>query len=187
MKRKLNRKIKVIGVLAAAILAMGILASCGGGKVNEVSPAAERESAGLDSFEMQAVSGEVMTQELFKDAKITMVNVWATYCSPCIAEMPDLQKISEDYKDKGFQVIGLTSNAFDIKDPLMNEIIEETGVTYPVLVASPEIYNGFLQTVSAVPTTVFVDENGKMISEPYVGSRSEESWKEIIDVLLSEV
>ena len=57
-----------------------------------------------------------MTQAVFADAKITMINFWGTYCSPCIKELPELQKISKKYEGDA-QVIGVVIDAdFSDKD-----------------------------------------------------------------------
>ena len=116
-----------------------------------------------------------------------MVNVWATYCSPCIEEMPDLGKIAKEYKDKGFQIVGIVSDTYDPQDPTAKDIVEQTGADYTHIVLNTDLMNGPLQDVQVVPTTFFVDKDGNKVGQTITGSKSEEKWKKIIDDLLSQI
>ena len=121
-----------------------------------------------------------------------MVNIWATYCSPCINEMPDLQKISEAYEDKGVRVIGIVLDTYDYSAKensaymigRAEEIINMTGVKYTNILPTAALNKVKLDNVFSVPTTCFLDENGEIIGVEYVGSRSFEQWSEIIDSLI---
>ena len=59
------------------------------------------------TFTTEDLDGNKITNELFADNKITMINIWGTFCGPCIREMPELAKLSEDYKSKGVEIIGI--------------------------------------------------------------------------------
>ncbi len=148
----------------------------------------------LSSFSAESLEGEICDQSVLKGKKVTMVNVWGTFCGPCISEMPDLGKLHEKYADSGFQVVGI---AVDITDMNLNkipkkvaeakEIVETTGADYLHLIPSSSLNDALLADVQAVPLTVFVDENGNQIGTEYLGSRSMAEWESIIVALLESI
>ncbi len=147
----------------------------------------------MSSFTAKALSGEVLDESLLTDFKLTMVNVWATFCPPCIEEMPDLGQLSAEYAPKGVQIVGLISDVLKsdgLPDPKQlataKSIVAKTGANYPHIVPSEEFF-GVLGSVPAVPTTFFVDEYGNQVGDAYVGAKSKEDWIEVINLLLAEV
>lgn len=165
---------KVMALLLAAVL---LLSGC-----------AKTETGGLTDFSTHDLSGEVQSQALFKGKKLTMLNIWATYCGPCIQEMPGLGEIAEEYADQGFQIVGLISDVSDWESSQADTartIIAQTNVNYVNLTLDQSLLP-LLQNVSAVPTTIFVNEKGEQVGQTYIGSREKEDWIEIIDELLEE-
>ena len=142
--------------------------------------------AGKDvSFVTTDLDGNTVDSgELFAENKITMINIWGTYCGPCINEMPKLEELSRDYADKGVAVVGLIIDVTESDDSMLPDarsIIKDTGVTYLNLKAW-EGYNDQLATM-AVPTTYFVDSNGKLVGEPVIGADVSE-YRETLDQLI---
>ena len=143
------------------------------------------------TFESSDLDGAPVTEALFAANKLTMINIWGTFCPPCIREMPDLGKLSNDYKDKGVQIVGVVVDAMDrsgrvdgkIKDDA-RRIIDKTKADYLHIVPTIAMFSGLLRGVQVVPTTIFVDSDGCQIGEAYLGSRSYKDWKKIIDNLL---
>lgn len=136
---------------------------------------------------------ETRLAEYVRGNKVTMLNFWGTFCGPCINEMPDLADIERKYKDKGFEIVGVTTDAMDYYNGSLmpdimadaDEIIKQTNVEYPVVYAGPELIE--YTNITAVPTTFFVDRKGNLLSAPAVGSRSMEDWEDIITELLENV
>jgi hypothetical protein len=101
--------------------------------------------------------------------------------------------LSSAYAGKGVQVVGIVSDVYQNSDGSFDqdqidtaqEIVTQTGAEYTHLLASADLESSLLQQVSAVPTTVFVDKNGSQVGETYVGARSGDDWKQIIDGLLN--
>ena len=56
----------------------------------------DEKKDGFGAFESETLDGEKVTEEIFQQADLTMVNIWATFCGPCIQEMPDLAQLSEE-------------------------------------------------------------------------------------------
>ncbi|MBQ2827998.1 MAG: TlpA family protein disulfide reductase [Clostridia bacterium] len=153
-----------------------------------------QNSGVLSDFTTTDIDGKTVNQSVFKGKKLTMVNIWATFCGPCINEMPDLGKISEDYADKGFQIIGIPVDVVDYygnidesQVELAKDIIDETGAVYLHILPSASLNQAKLSQVTSVPETIFVDESGNQVGESYIGSRSMAQWKEIIDGLMENM
>lgn len=147
----------------------------------------------LSQFSAQDLEGNSFDQTMLQDHTLTMVNVWATFCTPCINEMPDLGTLAQEYQDQGVQIVGLVSDVLTMDGSLdqdqmelAREIVASTSADYTHLVPSEDLYF-LLGQISSVPTTFFVDENGAQAGGTYVGSKDKEQWQEIIDQLLTEV
>lgn len=132
-------------------------------------------------------SGETVDQTLFAQADVTMINVWTTFCTYCLDEMPALQSLSEEYKDEGFQVVGIVSDVAKSDDETVQNIIDATGTEYMHIIPSSDLRTGFLKNVQSVPTTFFVDSNGKQIGDPYLGAKDQDAWAKIIEEMLRTV
>jgi thiol-disulfide isomerase/thioredoxin len=125
-------------------------------------------------FTSKDINGNDFNFADYSDYPVIMVNFWEPWCGPCVGEMPDLNELYTTYKDDGFLVIGVYSDY----DSDAKDVIKETGVTYPVI----KYVSGFDKYQTGyVPTTIFVNGNGDVLSdEPYVGSMSKSEWEEII-------
>ena len=145
------------------------------------------------TFSATTLEGETVSEELFSGHKLTMVNIWATFCSPCINEMPSLGELDGEYGEE-FQVVGIIVDAADQNgNPLSRqkadaeEIVSFTKADYLHLLPSPDLNRAYLHGVQSVPETVFLDENGCQVGQRYIGARSKAEWKAIIDSLLEEL
>ena len=136
---------------------------------------------------------------IFADKDVTVLNVWATFCDPCIREMPDLEKLSEEFPDN-VQVVGVVidtppagaetggeadqwgGDADNID--LARKICTETGVKYTNILASESVLQ-MLSNVEAVPTTFILDRSGNIISKPFVGADIE-GYKKAVEEYLAE-
>ena len=77
-----------------------------------------KNSTSTYSFNSIDLDGNEISSELYSNNKITMVNIWGTFCGPCIREMPDLAKLSQEYKSKGVEIIGIPIDIADDSVPL---------------------------------------------------------------------
>ena len=140
-------------------------------------------------FEALDLEGNTVTSDVFGESKLTMVNVWATYCNPCLMEMPELGELAGEYDAGTFRLLGVVSDVQEGADQgtldAVGELVAQTGADYTHLLLNLSLYNGMLTDVTAVPTTFFVDEEGIIVGS-VVGARDKASWKEIIDGYLEE-
>ena len=115
-----------------------------------------------------------------------MVNVWATYCNPCLREMPGLGELAAEYDGSEFQIIGIVSDVREGEDQaLVESLVQQTGANYPHLLLNDSINNAFMGSVSGVPTTFFFDGEGMYLGG-VVGSAEKSEWEELIHGLLEE-
>ena len=151
------------------------------------------EETELMSFATQDVDGNEMTLgDLIRENDLTMINVWGTFCGPCIEEMPGLAECAEKYADRGFGIVGVTCDLTDWDGNLdpsavadAKDIARDTGVKYPLIVETAEMSELF--DTGYVPTTYFVDRAGNILTEAMIGSESKESWEQTIEGLLTQV
>ncbi len=154
-----------------------------------MEPSAVEEAGGQLLFEGQDMEGSRVTSEILAQSDLTMVNVWATYCNPCLREMPGLGELAGEYAQEDFQIIGIISDVQEGADQRMldmaAELIEKTGADYPHLLLNESLYRGLLKDVTAVPTTFFINKDGEIL-ETVVGSMEKSDWKEKVDGFLEK-
>ena len=158
------------------------------GASSESAPSDQEETAPIFiTFKGTDLDGNTVSQEIFSQSKLTMVNVWATYCNPCLSEMPGLGELAAEYDPAEFQLIGIVSDVMEGEDQsLVESLIQETGADYLHLLANDSIGQAILSSVSGVPTTFFFDGEGAYLGG-VVGSAEKEKWEEIIHGLLEEM
>jgi len=150
----------------------------------------------LASFTAEDLDGDEVTEEVFADYEVNMINIWGTFCGPCLDEMPDLGQIAKDYEDEGLQVVGIVGDAIDLmgdgsvlEDVVIEaqNLVEETGADYLHIVPTGELFPNLMTQIYAFPTTIFVDSEGNIIGDIVMGARSKDQWISIIDQLLEQV
>lgn len=192
----MKKYIYAIGMLALSVAMLSGCKKTAEEPVDEpmVTAAVIEEKKGdpsFSNFEAVNLDGEVVNQDIFADYDLTMINIWGTFCGPCIREMPDLGEIHSEYKDKNFQVVGIVTDVLNNDGSLSEEqlttareIVEKTGANYMHLLPSYDLTMAKLKDVAAIPETIFVDKDGNLVGESYMGAKSKEDWLKIIDGLL---
>ena len=135
-------------------------------------------------FETTDLDGNPVTSaEIFAGHPVTMINMWATWCDPCKAELPALAKMSGEFAAKGVRFLGLCLDAEDEETMAeARDILANAGVEY-LNIAPFEGREDMLPNKS-YPTTYFVDENGIVLTAPAVGAALSQ-YPEVLDRLLS--
>jgi thiol-disulfide isomerase/thioredoxin len=159
-------------------------------------PSAETESseeetqAYILTFEASTIEGDQVTSDIFANSKLTMINIWATYCNPCLNEMPDLGEIAASYDPEIFQMYGIISDVVegDSSDTIEEAkiLINETHADYPHLLLNQSLYSKLVSGMDSVPTTIFVNRQSEILGY-LVGAQTKETWVAIIEDLLSQL
>ena len=127
-------------------------------------------------FSTTALDGTSVDESVLAGHTLTMINFFEPWCPPCIAELPDLEKLYEAYAPEGFQILGVFST-----EEGTAKVVSDAALSYPVLRYVPE-FDQF-QT-GYVPTTIFVDGSGRIVGETKIGSNSYAGWEAIVKELL---
>jgi cytochrome c biogenesis protein CcmG/thiol:disulfide interchange protein DsbE len=129
-------------------------------------------------FTLTSLNGEPISLSDYA-GQVILVNLWATWCPPCKAEMPGINALYEDYKADGFVVLAVNSQEDAV---IVQQFIAEQGFTFPVVLDSRgEVMNQY--QVRGLPTTFIIGRDGQ-IQHTQSGAISYEQLEKIIQPLL---
>ena len=192
-------------------LALSSLTGCGGGASNvnsnavpapSTAPSATQPVVGQEkhSSEYPPLASAIAQSDLknldgstFKIAdkrgKVLLINLWATWCGPCLSEMPALVAMQQKYGDHGFEILGL--NTDDESDHMMseiNQVIHDKGINYPVVFSDTQTQAALLDIskFGGIPQSFIVDQDGNLRAV-FKGANPENVKKmdEIVGALLN--
>ena len=147
----------------------------------------------LSNLQTMDIDGKEFSGKDFSDYDLTMVNVFATWCSPCVQEIPDLAEIQKEMKGKGVNIVGVVTDTVDQTGENQEAlekaklIRERSKAEYPFLIPDKSNFNSRLSGIQAFPETFFVDKKGQIVGETYSGSHNKKAWLEIIEKELAKV
>ncbi len=110
----------------------------------------------------------VSSADIFNQNNVTMINIWATWCGPCISELAELQAIHTRFREKDCGIVGLLIDT-DVEEA--RRLINENGITYPVYLAGQQLNN--VIPFEAVPTSFFADRSGAFLGTKFTGAYPE--------------
>ena len=157
-----------IFLLLAALL-MALFAGCSGKE-----DAALVSKTPFPEFSEVDTEGNPVSSDIFADYDATIVNFWNNGCGSCIAEMPELEELYQDFKERNINLIGVGTDSGESREQLdtAREILKEKGVTYHNISPDPEgdFYKDFVADISTYPTTYIVDGEGNIVGADIVGN-----------------
>jgi len=165
-------------VLAALALSAGFYTQqlLGGGK-----PATESTVPKL-AFAYPDINGQVQDVAQWQ-GKILVINFWASWCGPCLKEIPEFIKLQDEYAVKNVQFIGV---AIEDKEPVA-EYLQRVKINYPILVAG-DAGSGLARQlgniINAVPFSVIVNQQGQIVRRQ-PGELSREQFIKAVEPLLA--
>ena len=155
-----------------------------GSTAEPTGDATDEPATDSPAFSTKAINnGSTYDNSMFSKAKVTMVNVWATTCGPCIQEMPHIQQLANNYAGRGLKVVTVlgdseTPGCINTALAIIGGI---QGFNLPVLRNNSSVAAAF--PAGAYPTTYFIDSNGNIL-KVVTTSNSYDKWCSIIDNLL---
>ena len=139
----------------------------------------------LGSFTAQTLTGDTLTESVFAERALTVVNVWGTFCGPCKEEMPVLGRLHQELED--VQVLGIVIDVTDQQGQpdesqveLALDLLEAAEADYPNLILNESLAMLGFAGVEGVPATLFVDQDGNLVGQGFYGALDEASWREVI-------
>jgi thiol-disulfide isomerase/thioredoxin len=169
---------KTILIIIAAVAALGL----GIAARQFLIPAEKSSISTLFEFNLSDLSGQPHNISEWQ-GKILVINFWATWCPPCLKEIPDFITLQDQYKSQGLQFIGI---ALDDKEAVA-KYIATTQINYPVLLGGEHgivVARQLGNNINAVPYTLIVDRQGQIIHR-YPGKFPKEQLMEFIKPLLN--
>ena len=171
---------KRISLFMAMVMSAALSAGCGAQETDLVSKTPFPEFSETDT------EGNAITSDIFADYDATVVNFWNNGCGTCIAEMPELEEMYQEFKEQNINLIGVGADSGEKEEQLelAKSILEEKGVTYLNISPNPEndFYKEFVADITGYPTTYVVDSEGNIIGAPLIGN-----VKDQIDTLQSRI
>jgi len=134
--------------------------------------ASQQLSPAIVQSEIKMLAGRTIKLEDLK-GKVVLINLWATWCGPCRAEMPELIKMQEEYKEKGFEIVGLDVGGQDGEPESEEEIklfAEEMRLNYELGWADEKLYDEFLKLskFEGIPQSFLINREGEL-TEVFLG------------------
>lgn len=182
----MNTKRILAGAAVAAVAIVGGFTADhwnhGGSLENtaEAAPAAGNATDQLWAASLTDVDGKPQTLAAFKGQKV-VVNFWASWCGPCVQEMPELVKLSHEYAKKGIRFVGIGVDS----DKNVKAFLQKVKVDYPIFVsgyAGADLARNFGNTAGALPFTVVIAQNGKVL-ETKLGKINPDELKHTLDAM----
>jgi thiol-disulfide isomerase/thioredoxin len=143
-----------------------------------------REGFLAPEFTLEALSGQPVTLSELR-GKVVIINLWASWCPPCRAEMPALQRVYEEYQDQGVEVLAVNTSHQDSEDEAV-AFVTEKGLTFPILFDRTGVTSRKYQ-LRAMPSTYFVDHEGLIQKVILGGPISEATFQTAVEQLLREI
>ncbi len=108
-------------------------------------------------FTAKTLNGDEITLSKLR-GKVVVLNFWATWCPPCRSEMPLFQRVYKKYSDRGFEIIGVSTDA---SEGQVRKFVKEFGLTFPIIMDKQNLTAKF--NVSGLPTSFLIDRDGRII------------------------
>ena len=137
------------------------------------------EGATAPAFNLPVLGGGNISLESLK-GKVVVVNFWATWCTPCLREMPVLNELHAAYKDQGVVVLGLSLDEEGL--PITKPMVERLKIDYPILESDKATYQAY-GNILTIPFTYIIDREG-VIRKKFVNRQEKEAFEQAIKEVL---
>ena len=133
------------------------------------------------SFTLQDLKGNQVSLSDFK-GKVVVLDFWATWCPPCVKEIPHFIELYEQYKDRGFAMVGISLDRQGVS--VVKSFAQKYRVNYPILMTDGQVQKAY-GGIPSIPTTFVIDSAGN-IRQKYIGYRDKAVFEADIKALLEE-
>ncbi len=192
---------KTVSTFAAAVFLAVMLSGCGadnagqsqqdtsgtaqdsGGQTSSL-PVETDSVAALPEFTAKDLDGNEVTDDIFSQKDVTVVNIWGTFCGPCVEEMPELGEWAAEMPDN-VQLVGILVDVPEGDEDQITaakEILDAAKADFVNVVPSGKLVD-WVGNIMSVPTTILVNKEGRIIGEPMVGAYVQ-GYKDAVEAYL---
>lgn len=194
---------KFLSLTIAAAMLTGLLCACGGNNANQAGNEnsnteadtgivlTEATGINLNNFTITDAKGDTVTEAVFGDYDITMVNCWTTWCKYCLEEMPYLNELYTELPDN-VNLIGVCCDAYEEQEDF-DSLVKQFEPEYIVIGGTEEFKaeTGMDENLVGYPTTYFVDKNGNVVGQivgtPGDNESLKDGYKKLINDALEKI
>jgi cytochrome c biogenesis protein CcmG/thiol:disulfide interchange protein DsbE len=173
----LKRIVGIAAVLGIAVALGWVTSHRTESRVVAVRDAAGRHAA--PDFELRDGSGKLVKLSDYR-GKVVLLDFWATWCGPCNIEIPWFEEFERKYKDRGFEVLGVSMDDDGWK--AITPFAAEKKINYRIVLGNDKTADQY-GSVEALPTTFVIDRNGR-IAKTFVGLSDKKEFQDVIEKLL---
>lgn len=130
----------------------------------QADPAQLKVGDAAPAFSGKSINGEQISLENYK-GKVVLIDFWATFCPPCVSEVPNVLAVYNKYKDQGFEVIGIS---LDREKSKLEAFVKEKSITWPQIFDEDGKIAG-TYGVPSIPTTCIINKEGKIAAVGILG------------------
>jgi peroxiredoxin len=162
--------------VAAGLLSIGLIFHFFGNS-GRYEPSSEGPHPAPD-FKFPNLEGKPVSLADFK-GQVILLDFWATWCGPCLEELPDLIKLHEKFHERGFSVVGVSGDALGLR--VVVPFVRQNKIPYPVLISGGELPEAY--EVPGFPAAFLIDRNGRVVQR-YLGQESYEDLASDVEKIL---
>lgn len=165
--------------LACTVIAFGLLAAFGVSSCNSNDLSPNPASANPSSATPNRTGTTTLSQPILQaenraasgapiklgdySGKVLLVNLWATWCGPCRMETPELVKLNKEFRDRGVEMIGLSTEDPDASAQSVSDFVREYKVDYQIGWATREVALGLMQGRTNIPQSFIIARDGRIV------------------------
>lgn len=173
-KRRFNGTLPAVAFTVAMLVAVSGFAQYNGPL---------KLGVGFPELDLEFVQGESFDPAEFKGEKITVIEFWATWCTPCLKTIPHLTKLQDEFGEDTLRIIGISNEARDVVMPFVEEMGEEMGYTVAVD-QNDQTTRRFRRPDGPIPRAFVFNQQGRLI---WIGHPAEPDLEQLLWELTTEV
>ena len=150
--------------------------------VSMISSVVQSEGDRAPNFTWTDENGNQVSFSEFTKGKAVLINFWATWCGPCVHEIPDLIELNNEYKTKGAVIIGISADRDSDVLTMVHEFSQEKKMNYPIIIDNGDLESAF-GGIRGLPTTFFIDKSGA-VKKKMLGLQSKATFAKELDAVL---